>query len=266
LVSQIARLTPQRERELIVASEAGDPDACRLLIEAFLPEINRLAYRFRRPGEIEQRELVQEGVAALLFAARRFDLELQTPFWAYAAFWVRKALQELVADLSRAVALSDRAVRSLAAIRAARSEHLQRHGHDPTTGELAEATGLARRQVEHLLAADRQPRSLEARIGPDDDTAGSVGDRIPDPDAEIAFDVVLDDIELSEVEGLANALSERELTVIRAHYGLGESPMTLEQIGQRLGVSAERARQIESAALGKLRAMLTQPAMSADRP
>jgi RNA polymerase primary sigma factor len=265
-VSRPDRLTVVQERRLVIASEAGDPEASRLLVEAFLPEINGLARRFRRLGEVEQRELVQEGVAALLFAARRFDLDLQTPFWAYAAFWVRKAMQELVADLSRAVALSDRAVRGLAAIRAARAEHLEVHGYEPSAAELAEGTGLPRRQVEQLLAADRQPRSLQARIGPDDDAAGTVGDRIPDPMAELDFDVVLDDIEMRQVGELADALSERELSVIRAHYGLGEPAMTLGQIGQGLGLSAERARQIESAALSKLRAMLTRPALSTDSP
>lgn len=244
----------------MAATEAGDPDACRQLIDAFLPEINGLAHRFRRSGGVEQRELVQEGVAALLFAARRYDPELQTPFWAYAVFWVRKAMQELVADLTRAVALSDRAVRGLAAIRSVRTDQLRVNGQEPSTVELAELTGLPRDQVERLLAADRIPRSLEARISPDDDSAGTVGDRVPDPAAERAFDVVLDDIELGEVNVLSGALSDRERTVIRAHYGLGEQARTLGQIGAVMGLSAERARQIESAALGKLRALLAQPA------
>ena len=196
-----------------------------------------------------------------MFAARRYDAELQTPFWAYAVFWVRKAMQELVADLTRAVALSDRAVRALAAIRSARIEHLQRHQHEPSALELAELTGLPREQVEQLLAADRPPRSLEARISRDEEWAGTVGDRVPDPAAERAFDVVLDDIELGDVDQLSAALSDRERTVIRAHYGLGEPAKTLGQIGAVLGLSAERARQIESAGLGKLRARLARPAL-----
>jgi RNA polymerase primary sigma factor len=254
-----------QERELVVAAEAGDEDACRLLVETFLPEINAAARRFERAGEVERRDLVQEGVAALLFAARRYDARLETPFWAYASFWVRKAMQELVADLSRAVALSDRAVRGLATVRAARGRLQHSLGRQPTVDELATDTGLSRTQLEPLLAADRPARSLEAPIHPDDDTAGTVGARIADPAAEEAFDVVLDDIELRRLSVLTTALSEREQTVIRVHFGLGQPAQTLAEVGSVLGLTAERARQIEAGALGKLRTLLVQPALPPER-
>jgi RNA polymerase primary sigma factor len=265
-VSRPERLTVQQERDLVIATEAGDDDACRLLVEAFLPEINALARRFERSVGVERRDLVQEGVAGLLFAARRYDTRLETPFWAYASFWVRKAMQELVADLSRAVALSDRAVRGLAAVRAARGQLHESHGREPTVAELADAAGLSREQVESLLAADRPARSLEAPVRADDDSVGTLGDHIADPGAEEAFGVVLDDIELHHIETLANALTERERTVISAHFGLGEPAKTLAQVGSVLGVSAERVRQIEGGALGKLRSILTQPAPSPKPP
>jgi RNA polymerase primary sigma factor len=79
-----ARLTPSQERDLVVATEGGDPEACHRLVEAFLPEISALARRFRSGSAVGRAELVQEGVAGLLFAARRYDSELDTPFWAYA--------------------------------------------------------------------------------------------------------------------------------------------------------------------------------------
>src|ERR1700761_9647268 len=85
-------LTGQEERELIVAAECGDSDACRQLVEAFLPAIGHLA-----SGDdgrlVDRGDLLQEGVAGLLVAARRYDTQLDTPFWAYASFWVRKAMQ-----------------------------------------------------------------------------------------------------------------------------------------------------------------------------
>jgi RNA polymerase primary sigma factor len=260
------RLTVHQERDLVIATEAGDPEAARQLIETFLPAINGVARRFRGVVAVERQELVQEGVAALLFAARRFDPALETPFWGYAAFWVRKSMQELVADLSRPVALSDRAVRGLAAVRAARNDYLQADGREPTSQELAQATGLTRDQVAQLLAADRMPWSLQARVDPDDESAGTLGDRIPDPAAEAAFEVVLDDLELEHVHALGERLSDREMTVIRAHFGLGQTPLTLSQIGGALGLSAERARQIEAGALGKLRTLLAQPALAHDSP
>ncbi|HTI32230.1 MAG TPA: sigma-70 family RNA polymerase sigma factor [Miltoncostaea sp.] len=235
----------------MIAAESGDPDARRDLVEAFLPSIAGLAAGFPDNLGVDRQELVQEGVTGLLFAARRYDATLGTPFWAYAAFWVRKAMQELFADLSRPVALSDRAVRGLARIRAARAEHLRNHAAEPTDGELSRATGITLRQLESLLAAERRPRGLEEPVSTDGTT--SVGDTIADPAAEQAYDLVLDRIEVGEVRGLAEALEERARTVILAHYGLGQPAQTLGQIGAALGLTAERARQIEAAGLQSLR-------------
>src|SRR4051812_21096415 len=144
------QLTARQERELVLATGAGDLDACRRLVDVFLPAIAAVARRFPRGVGVQRQELVQEGVAGLLLAARRYDAGLNTPFWAYASFWVRKAMQELMAELTGPVGLSDRAVRGLAAIRTARDDHLRNHGAEPTTGDLTAATGFTRTQVETL--------------------------------------------------------------------------------------------------------------------
>jgi RNA polymerase primary sigma factor len=89
-VSPAERLTASQERDLVVATEAGDPEACRRLVEASLPEIAALTHLFRVGRGVGRAELIQEGVAGLLFAARRYDQSLDAPFWAYASFWVRK--------------------------------------------------------------------------------------------------------------------------------------------------------------------------------
>jgi RNA polymerase primary sigma factor len=255
-VRHVGRLTALQERHLVVAAETGDPDARRELVEVFLPAILGVARGFPSRNGVERQDLVQEGVAGLLFAARRYDTGRNTPFWAYASFWVRKAMQELVAELTRPVALSDRAVRALAAIRAARREHLQAHGAEPTRGELGVATGLSREQLDRLLAVDRPPCSMEERLSAHGDPSGTVAERIVDPSAEEAYERVLDRIESLRVRGLADQLGERERIVIRAHYGLGEPAQTLGQIGGALGLTAERARQIEVAALSRLRVEL----------
>jgi RNA polymerase primary sigma factor len=199
-------------------------------------------------------------VAGLLFAARRYDSELDTPFWAYASFWVRKAMQELVAELTRPVALSDRAARGLSHIRSGRNEFLQREGREPTSEELSAAVGLPPAQVESLLATDRMPRGLEDRLSADDASSPTIGETIVDPFAEQAYEKVLDDLEIHGVLDLTNDLEERERAVIRSHYGLGQEARTLSEIGAGLGLTAERARQIEAAALTKLRRALAQPA------
>jgi RNA polymerase sigma factor (sigma-70 family) len=251
------RLTLRQERDLVVGAEAGDADASRRLVEAFLPAIAGLARRFPTAVGVERQELVQEGVVGLLFAARRFDCGRGTPFWSYASFWVRKAMQELVAELTRPVALSDRAVRALAQLRAARTEYLQAHGSEPTDDDLSDATGLTRAQVESLQATERWPRALHEPFG---ETAARVEDAIEDPAAERDYEQVLDRMEVGEVRNLADELDERARSVLRAHYGLGRSPATLNEIGAGLGVTAERARQIEADALRQLRERLAPTA------
>jgi RNA polymerase sigma factor (sigma-70 family) len=253
------RLTAWQERDLVIAAECGDFDACRKLVETFLPAIAGVALGFQSEV-VEHRELLQEGVAGLLFAARRYDAALNTPFWAYASFWVRKAMQEFVAELARPVSLSDRAVRDLARIRSARRDYEQTHRAEPTAEELSRATGLTRAQLESLQATERAPRALEEQLAADGESRATVGDTIVDPSAEQAYQQVLDELEIGYVRDLTEELDERERTVIRAHYGLGEQAQTLSEIAPRLGLTAERARQIEAAALSKLRARLAQPA------
>jgi RNA polymerase primary sigma factor len=254
------RLTVLQERDLVIAAECGDSEACRRLVEAFLPAIGGLARGFQG-RRLEYRELLQEGVAGLLFAARRYDPELGTPFWAYASFWVRKAMQELVAELVHPVALSDRAVRELARISEARSDHVRAHGTEPTIYELSAATGLTLGQIESLRATERRPRSIQDPAIADEEALTTVGDAIVDPAAEEAYQQVLDDLEVERVRDLTVQLDERERTIVQAHYGLGVEAQTLSQIGAGLGLTAERARQIEVAALEKLRAALAQPAV-----
>ena len=160
-MSNARELTPEQERDLVIAAEAGDPEGARQLVEAFLPAIGGIARHYPGGMGVERQEFVQEGVAALLFAARRYDFGLNTPFWAYASFWVRKAMQELVAALARPVALSDRAARGLARMKAARREHVQTHGVEPTHSELRSATGLTQVQLESLQAIERTPRGMD---------------------------------------------------------------------------------------------------------
>jgi RNA polymerase sigma factor (sigma-70 family) len=248
-----SRPSAEEERELVVAVERGDTAACRELVASFLPAIAQVARRFETGGRVQRAELVQEGVAGLLFAARRYDPRLRTPFWGYASFWVRKAMQELVAEVTRPAALSDHAVRSLAQIGAARREHLRAHGTEPTAAQLSAATGFSRVQVDSLLTVDRVPRSLEEPMGADESASATFGEMIADPDAESGYERVLDDMQIEVVRRLADGLDEREHTVLWRHYGLGQAPQTLTRIGSDLGLSAERIRQIEERALEKLR-------------
>jgi RNA polymerase sigma factor (sigma-70 family) len=254
-----SRLSGEQERRLVVATERGDEDACRRLVEAFLPAIGAVARRFEAPGRLPRGELVQEGVAGLLLAAKRYDPGTQTPFWGYASFWVRKAMQELVAEMTRPVALSDHAVRSLAHVRAARRDHVRAHGAEPTGAELSAATGLDRERLDNLLAIEQTPRSLEEPLGAADEATATFGETVADPGAERELERVLDRMELQTLRDLTDRLDERERTVLFGHYGLGRRARTLSGIGSELGLTAERVRQIETTALEKLREAAAEP-------
>jgi RNA polymerase primary sigma factor len=257
-----SRLTSENERALVAAAAAGEPAACSQLVELFLPAIGGVARLYRGVAAVERGELMQEGVVGLLRALRRFDPELGTPFWAYASWWVRQAMQELVSELTRPIVLSDRAERGLAQIKDARSTHLQAQWHEPSVQDLASATGLPREQIESLLMSERVPRGLEDAVAGGDGQSGTIEELIVDPDAEDGYDYVLERLEIERVGDLTDGLGERERLILRDHYGLGGPARTLRQIGEQLGVSAERVRQIEAETLTKLRTAATPTAPS----
>jgi DNA-directed RNA polymerase sigma subunit (sigma70/sigma32) len=132
---------------------------------------------------------------------------------------------------------------------------MQQHGREPKPAELAAEIGVGRDQVERLIAAERKPRGLEEPINGDEGVVGSFGDLLADPRAEDAYDGVPWRMEIEELPQMLGALSEREQLVVSGRYGLdGREERTLRELASTLGVSAERVRQIEQAALDKLRA------------
>jgi DNA-directed RNA polymerase sigma subunit (sigma70/sigma32) len=162
-------------------------------------------------------------------------------------------MQQLVAELSLPVVLSDRALRKLARVKDARREHLQLHKTEPSTAQLATRTGFTREQVENLIAAERTPRALEEPLSDDEDTNSVFEERLADPDAEKEYEEVDRRLEREEVCRLPGALGDRERTVISARFGLDRPEQTLREVADTLDLSAERVRQIEERALEKLR-------------
>jgi RNA polymerase sigma factor (sigma-70 family) len=247
-------MTSAREHRLVLAAKAGSTEARSALVEAFMPSIGGVARAYRSSPSIERRELMQEGVVGLLRAVDRYDPELGTPFWAYASWWVRQAMQQLVSELTRPFVMSDRALRQLARVKDARRTHAQRFFREATTAELAEATGLRLRQVDNLMSAERRPRGIDEPLSGEPGTGGTFGDLIADPHAEEAYDGVAVHLVEEDLPRLLELLTERERLVVTGHFGLGEHrEQTLRELGDSLGVSAERVRQIEQRALDKLR-------------
>jgi RNA polymerase sigma factor (sigma-70 family) len=241
------------ERRLVAAAKAGDQAARAELVEAFLPLIAAAARPYRNL-HVQRVELLQEGVVGLLRALEGFDPARGLPFWAYASWWVRQAMQGLVAELTRPVVLSDRALRGLARLREAHGDALEESGSEPSHGELAERTGMSVEQVGDLMATERPARSLEEPLAGEDGIVGIFGDLLVDPLAEGEYERVLAGIEAEELHALLAGLSQRERDVLRARYGLDGEEESLRAVGRRLGLSGERVRQIEQRALGKLAA------------
>jgi RNA polymerase primary sigma factor len=248
------RVPPGVERRLVAAAIRGDSADRGRLVDAFLPSIGSIARRYRGCPAVSRNELMQEGVVGLLRALQRYDADRGTPFWAYASWWVRQAMQGLVAELGRPVVLSDRALRQLARVKNAHREHLQTHGCEASMKDVAAATGLSSTQIENLTAVDRTPRALDQRIAGEDGGGATFGEFLADPRAENDYQAIFSRMDIQELRrAVPGRLCERERTVLRDRYGIGCEEHTLQEIATRLGVSAERVRQIEQKALEKLR-------------
>jgi RNA polymerase primary sigma factor len=252
------RLPVAVERRLVEAAQAGDRRAREQLVEAFLPLIAGVARVYRGSPPITRLELMQEGVVGLLRALERYDPELGVPFWGYAAWWVRQAMQQLVAELTRPMVLSDRALRQLSQLRRAHGEYVAEHGREPNTDELADSTGLTPEQAAEMLALERVPRSLDEPVREDGGELGAFGELLVDPLAADAYEQLLDHSEIEQIRALLGSLNDRERMILRARYGLDGPEQSLRDVGERIGLSGERVRQIEQRALGKLRAAATR--------
>jgi RNA polymerase sigma factor (sigma-70 family) len=252
------RLPGSVERRLVEAAQAGDRRAREELVEAFLPLIAGVARVYRGSQAITRVELMQEGVVGLLRALERYDPALGVPFWGYAAWWVRQAMQQLIAELTRPLVLSDRALRQLSQLKRAHGEYLVEHGREPSGNELADRSGLSHAQVGEMLALERVPQSMDEAIQGAEGDVGAFGELLADPLAGDAYEQLLDHSEIEQVRALLGSLNDRERMILRARHGLDGPEESLRDIGERIGLSGERVRQIEQRALGKLRAAVTR--------
>jgi RNA polymerase primary sigma factor len=246
------RCHTDRELQLVLRAQQGRPGARAELVEAFMAPIASVARLYRGTQAVSREELIQDGVVGLLRAADRYDPTLGTPFWAYASWWVRQAMQQLISELTRPVVLSDRATRHLARVRNAERERLQSGGRVPTLEQIEADTGLTRSQIEHVVAAARPPRALDEPIGAGE-PGSTFGDLLSDPRAEDAYERVPTHAEIDNLGPLLQRLDDRERMIVLRRFGLDGREWTLRQLALALGVSAERVRQIQERALEKMR-------------
>jgi RNA polymerase sigma factor (sigma-70 family) len=238
--------------ELARRAQAGDAGAREELIRRLLPLVHSTARRYRTEG-LEQADLLQEGIVGLLRALQRFDPARGVPFAAFATWWIRQSLQEARSDFIRPMRLPPKALRQLSQLKSEHQRIYQGERRSAEIGELAERTNIELEQAEALLTADARPRSLDETIENTEGELGTMGDLLEDPLSAAAYEDVVDAVAGEQLRALLSRLTEREREVVEARFGFEVPPEKLSEVGERLGVSAERVRQIEERALAKLR-------------
>lgn len=246
------RPAAEDQRELARRAREGDAAAREALVVALLPDLMAAARRYAG-GPTEAADLVQEGVLAVLGALLRFDPDRGASFRAYAAPWIRGAMARLAQDQRRALRLPARAKADLSALKRVGNRMLAERGREAPLTEVAEAAGVDLARAEMILNAARPAGALEEPLAGDEEALTLV-DVLADPRAEEAYDGVVRAASTPGLAALLGALSERERDVVERRFGLGgREEESLADIGRRLGVSRERARQIEARALAKMR-------------
>jgi len=250
-VSRHELITPEKEKELGALAQNGDEDAVQELARANLRFVISVAKKYQNRG-VSLTDLIQEGNVGLVTAARKFDPEQGVKFISYAVWWIRQAILASLANHGRAVRVPLNRASDLARIFREKERLKQDKGRDPTTEELAKATDLTPELVESLQTLNAAEIRLDAPIGDSEDSQlveRFVTEEAAEPEVEVEGRLL--------TEAITDALSTleaRDAKVLRLYFGLeGEREHTLEEIGNMLGVTRERIRQLRDRALRRLR-------------
>jgi len=253
-IGQVKLLTPDEEIDLAAKIKKGDKKAREQMIKANLRLVVKIAHDYEGFG-LPLLDLISEGNIGLMKAVERFDPAKGGKLSTYGSWWIKQSIKRALANQSKTIRLPVHLVDKISKMRRVAMKLQEEFGREPTDDELGEELGISAARVAQMRTAAIRPASLDAPIG--DDDSNNFSEVVQDENADTPYEHLEEKTVTKMLQEMVKTLDPREATILRYRFGLdGGSEKTLEEVGQKFGVTRERVRQIQNIALNKLRKMI----------